>query len=304
MITVIIFAIVKVFGFFAVGIAGRLTGYVKEESINEWSRFAIDFLYLFLIFDSITQNLDRKQLFAVWPLPVIGFGAVFLGFCIGMLMKAGLLTGNKDIKKTFVHFCAINNSSYLPIVIAGNLWGGTAVANLFLLNLGTTVGLWTIGIVVLQTGNPFRNIKNLLCGNLIMVLVSTLLVITGLNRFLPSIMMQVCNSVGSMAVPLILTLTGATFADRRNLHINWQVVYVTIVRLIIFPLCTIPVLKLLPLTKDVYQISVIVCLMPVAVSSVLLIRRYGGHPEYASSTALVSTISALITVPIAIWILF
>jgi malate permease and related proteins len=304
MITIIIFAIIKIFGFFVIGIAAKITGYIKERSINELSKFAIDFLYPFLIFDSITQNLHRDRLTEVWPLPVIGFGLVLLGFIVGIVFQSGLFTKNKDIRKTFVHFCAINNSSYLPIIIATNIWGGPAVANLFLLNLGTTIGLWTIGIVVLQDGTIFKNIKNLLSGNLITVLVSIIIAVTGFSSYLPTVFMQIVNGAGAIAVPLILTLTGATLADPKGLKVNWHVIYVTIIRLVVFPFFAILLLKQLPLSKEVYSITVIVALMPVAVSSVLLIRRYGGSSEYASCTALVSTISALITVPLAIWMVF
>jgi malate permease and related proteins len=304
MITIIIFAIIKIFGFFAIGITAKISGYIKEQSINEWSKFAIDFLYPFLIFDSITQNLHRDRLAEVWPLPVIGFGLVLLGFIIGIVLQSGLFTKDKDIRKTFIHFCAINNSSYLPIVIATNLWGGPAVANLFLLNLGSTIGLWTMGIVVLQDGNLFKNIKNLFSGNLIIVLVSVVLAVTGLSTYLPAVLMQVVNGTGSIAVPLILTLTGATLADPKGLKVNWHVIYVTIIRLVVFPFFAILLIKQLPLSKEVYSITIIVALMPVAVSSVLLIRRFGGSSEYASCTALVSTIIALITVPLAIWMVF
>lgn len=301
----VILAIVEIFGFFLIGIAAKITGHIKDQHINEWSKFAIDFLYPFLIFSSITQNLHRDHLIEVWPLPVIGFSLVLLGFILGILLQSGLFTKSKDMRKTFIYFCTINNSSYLPIIIANNTLGSIAVANLFLLNLGTTVGLWTIGIAVLQNdNNVLKNIKYLFSGNLITVILSILIAVTGLNTFLPAVFMHVCNGTGSIAVPLILTLTGATIANPKGLKINWLVIYATIIRLAVFPLLAIFILKQLPLSKDVFSISVIVSLMPVAVSSVLFIRRYGGSAEYATSTVLISTLTALASVPLAIWLIF
>jgi malate permease and related proteins len=304
MVTIILLAIIEIFGFFTIGIAAKLSGYIKEQSINEWSTFAIDFLYPFLIFDSITRNFQREQLYTLWPLPLIGFCFVLAGFGAGMVLRFGLFSQDKDIKKTFVHFCAINNSSYLPIVIIQKIWGGTAVADLFLLNIGSTIGLWTIGIVVLQGGNFVKNIKNLFSSNLITVLVSLTITIAGLSSYIPAVFTNICNKAGIIAVPLILTLTGATLANPKGLRINWHVIYVTIIRLIVIPTLLILIIKALPLSKDVYNVSVIVALMPVAVSSALLVRRYGGANEYASSTALFSTSVALISVPLAIYLLY
>lgn len=304
MITIIFFAIVEIFGFFTIGVIARITGYIKEQSINEWSIFAIDFLYPFLIFDSISQNLHKDQLFALWPLPLIGFFFVLAGFVAGIALQFGLFSRDKDIKKTFVHFCAINNSSYLPIVIVQKIWGGAAVADLFLLNIGTTLGLWTIGIMILQEGKILKNFKNLFSGNLITVLVSIVIAITGLNFYIPAVFMNICNKAGVIAVPLILTLTGATLANPKSFRLNWHVIYITLARLIVIPAVLILILKMLPLSKDVYNVSAIVALMPVAVSSVLFVRRYGGANEYASSTALISTFTALLSVPAAVYLLF
>lgn len=300
----IFYAISEIFGFFTIGTIAKISGYIKEQHIDSWSKFSIDYLYPFLIFSTITQKLHRDLLFEVWPLPVIGFGLIVLGLILGIIFQGGLFTSNKEIRRAFVHFCAINNSAYLPIVIAQAIWGETAVVNLFLLNLGSTIGLWTIGIVILQNDFSIKNIRNLLSSNLIVTVISIIIGLSNLSSFFPSVLMHICEKAGSIAVPLILTITGAAIANPKALKIGWHVLYISVMRLVIFPAVAIAILKLLPLSYNVFSISVLVSLMPVAVSSVLLIRRYGGSPDYASSTAFFSTAFALISIPLAIWILF
>jgi predicted permease len=299
-----LYAVIEIFGFFTIGIIARICGYIKEQYIDAWSKFAIDYLYPFLIFSTIIQKLHKELLFEVWPLPIIGFGLTILGLILGLIFQVGLFTSSKDIKKAFIHFCTINNSAYLPIVIAQAIWGETAVVNLFLLNLGSTVGLWTIGIAVLQKDFSLKSIRNVLSSNLIVTVISIIIGISNLGNIFPSVLMHVCDKAGSIAVPLILTITGATIANSKAFKINWHVFYISAMRLAIFPVFAIAILKLLPLSNDVFSISVLVSLMPVAVSSVLLIRRYGGSPEYASSTAFYSTAFALVSIPVAISILF
>lgn len=304
MTTTIFYAIFEIFGFFTIGIIARVSGYIKEQHIDSWSKFAIDYLYPFLIFSTITQKLHREMLFEVWPLPVIGFGLILLGLILGLTFQRFLFTSNKEIRRAFVHFCAINNSAYLPIIIAHAIWGETAVVNLFLLNIGSTIGLWTIGIVVLQNDFSLKNLKNLLSSNLIVTVISIIIGITNLSSFFPSVLMHICEKTGAISVPLILTITGAAIANPKALKPGWHVIYVSAMRLVIFPVVAIAILNVLPLSSNVISISVLVSLMPVAVSSVLLIRRYGGSPEYASGTALFSTAFALISIPVALWILF
>jgi len=102
----------------------------------------------------------------------------------------------------------------------------------------------------------------------------------------------------------MLVLAGASLFKPAAWRISWQVVYVTLVRLFILPACAVVVLRLIPLPPDVYAISVIVALMPLAVSSVIYTRIFGGEPDFAASSSLVTTLIAIITVPIALWLLF
>jgi predicted permease len=76
------------------------------------------------------------------------------------------------------------------------------------------------------------------------------------------------------------------------------------VRLIILPLFTIAALKLLPLPQDVFALSVIIALMPLAVSQSIFTRIFGGNPAFAASSSLVSTLASIITIPLALWLLF
>jgi predicted permease len=58
------------------------------------------------------------------------------------------------------------------------------------------------------------------------------------------------------------------------------------------------------LPTDVYAIAVIIALMPLAASSVIYTRIFGGEPDYAASSSLVTTIASIVTIPLALWLLF
>jgi hypothetical protein len=102
----------------------------------------------------------------------------------------------------------------------------------------------------------------------------------------------------------MVILSGASLFRREAWHLSWQVVYATIVRLIVLPAIAVLVFRLFRLPSDVYSISVIVALMPGAVSAVIFARIYGGKPGFTASVALYSTLGAIATVPAALWILF
>jgi predicted permease len=76
------------------------------------------------------------------------------------------------------------------------------------------------------------------------------------------------------------------------------------VRLAVVPASTILLLKYLSLPADAFVLSAIVALMPFAVSQTIFTRIFGGDPDFAASYSFFSTLASIITIPIAIWLLF
>lgn len=301
----IIMAIAEIAGLFLFGTVARRLGYISDTDIDRWTRLIIDFLLPAFSFTSILKGLDTQKVHELWLLPVTGFLMVVIFTLAGMLLKGGLLTKNPTQKRTFLHLCAVNNSSFLPIIILRNTGGDGSLANLFLLYVGTLVGIWTIGMGVLGGESTKKErLKKLVSPNLIAIIAAIIIVLLGGRRIMPELALRIFSSAGSSAPELIMLLIGASLAKRGTLRISWQVIYTTLVRLLILPALMIPLLRLLPFSKEVYSVAVIVALMPTAISSVIYARRYGGMPDYAASTALMTTVCSVVTVPLAIWFLF
>ena len=52
-----------------------------------------------------------------------------------------------------------------------------------------------------------------------------------------------------------------------------------------------------------YEVCIVVALMPAASSSVLIAKRYGGCPDFTGQAILVTTLLSLLTIPLWLWIL-
>jgi malate permease and related proteins len=300
----IIISIAEIFGSLAIGGIGRFFRYVDEPDIDRWSRLVLDFLYPAFIFSSITAGFQNERLHELWPLPLLGFGLPLLFLMVGIPLKFGLRTNDPKTVRTFLHFCIVNNYAYLPIVIVRNLWGDAMLADLLFLNLGSTLALWTFGIAVLGGAGIQQTIKNLVTPNLVATLLALIVAVFGWHHHLPKVISHIVMSAGSASIPMMLVLAGASMFKPSAWRISWKVVYIAIVRLLLLPACAILLLKLLPLSPDVYKIATIVALMPLAVSSVIFTRIYGGEPDYAVSATLVTTVGGIVTVPVAVWMLF
>jgi predicted permease len=301
----IILSIAEIFGLLAVGAAGRHFRYVDERDIDRWSRLVLDFLYPAFIFSSITAGFRNGFGGGQWILPLIGLGISVGGVLLGFALRYGLRTNDRDTVRTFLYFCAVNNYGFLPIVIVQNLWGGKVMlANLFFLTLGSTVATWTIGVGVLGGTDTKQMVRNLLSPNLLATLAALFVSWLGWSGHIPRIVSHILASAGAASVPMMLVLAGASLFKPSAWRVSWQVVYITLVRLLLLPACAVAVLRLLPLSSDAYAIAVIIALMPLAVSSVIYTRIFGGEPGFAASASLVTTLASIVTVPVALWLLF
>ena len=73
-------------------------------------------------------------------------------------------------------------------------------------------------------------------------------------------------------------------------------VWGVICRLIIIPVITVAVLKLLHLPQMIYNVALIIALMPTSCASVIIVGKYGGDVDYSGQQLLLSTLLSPATV--------
>ena len=296
----ILLALLEICCLLGLGWLARQLTYIREMDLGRWSSFVFDFLFPPLLFHTIVVNLEVERIPELWPLPLLGIGMMGFGAAAGFALHRGLSSKDNELRKTFRHFCAVNNYGLLPVIIIARLWGPAGVAKLFVLNLGSNIGFWTIGVALLSGGGMRKGLRNMINPPVITIVLALVVALAGWGRYVPEFLLTISQRIGAGAVPLAIILSGAALHvvsfrdDRRDL------IYLTIIRLIALPLVTAGVLRLLPIAADVYQIAVIVAVMPVAVTTSLLTRRFGGSPQFAAGAAVITTLISVLTVPLAV----
>jgi predicted permease len=178
------------------------------------------------------------------------------------------------------------------------------LAGLFYLTLGSTIATWTVGVGVLGSTDVRQMVRNLLSPILVATVAAIALSWCGVVRHIPAVAGHIIASAGAASVPMMVVLAGASLFKPSAWRITWQVVYVTIIRLAVLPFCAVIVLRIIPLPHEMYALAVIVALMPLGVSSVIYTRIFGGAPDFAASSSLATTAASVVTVPVALWLLF
>lgn len=291
-------AIVETFLAFGLGALAMRYQFLQPGDLPRLGRLTLDLMFPLMVFSSITRNFDPSRLNDLWLMPVLGFALMAFGALAGLGLRRGMRGRTPARLATFHHFCAVNNYVFLPLIVLDKIWGEHYVSLLLLMNVGSTIGFWTIGVLTLGGSGLSQSIKNIFSINLLAVAAALFVSFLGLP--IPTVLANTARSIGDASVPVMLLLIGAAIYNSAGkiFHYKFDVLYLSAVRLVLLPLLIVLALKLLPLPREVYEVTFVVALMPVSSSSVLITQRYGGCTDFAGQAIVVTTVLSLFSIPL------
>lgn len=292
-------AILETFFIFGIGVYAWKRRMLLPENLDQLTRLTLDVFFPLLTFSTITRTFDPGKLNELWIMPLLGLALMVGGALCGIFFKRFLRSRDPARLRTFHHICAINNYVFLPIIVLDNVWGSRHVALILLMNVGSTIGFWTIGILTLSGHSDWKDAGKSLCSVNIAAVLAALLV-AFLKIPVPAALGDALESLGNISIPFMLLLIGVALAvNYRSVFTHvFDMLYLAAVRLVAIPLVLILVLLALPLPREAFEVAMVVALMPAASSSVLVARRYGGSEEMAGQAIIVTTLLSLITIPL------
>ncbi|MBO7147483.1 MAG: AEC family transporter [Lentisphaeria bacterium] len=299
----VFWGILKTFAYFGLGGLALRLKYVDQESSAKFGRFVVDMLFPLYTFYCIVTNFHKDEAEALWQLPALGLGIVVFNMLCGFVLQYGMRFKTPRRKATFVHLATMNNYVFLPLILLQDLYGEKAVAYLLLFSIGSTIGFWTCGVATLAGSDWKSALKNIISSNTIAVVLGLICVFC--NIPVPQGILIFCKDIGQVAVISAMILTGCTIfgSFTRLIAYPADAVYMLVTRLIILPLLTVPLLKLLPLDPMIANVAILVALMPASCSSALIVRKYGGSADLAGQSIVFSTLCSLITIPLFLYFL-
>ena len=180
---------------------------IKSTDLGRLSRLTLDLFFPLLTFSTITRNFDPSNLSELWLMPVLGIAIMLVGAVIGHYLKRFLRDKTPARLGTFHHICAINNYVFLPIIILQNVWGERHVALLLLMNVGSTIGFWTIGVMTFTGGGTLgKALRSIFSINVAAVVAALLVCFLGIP--IPEPLAYSIRYLGDITVPFMLVVIG------------------------------------------------------------------------------------------------
>ncbi|MEP2777397.1 MAG: AEC family transporter [Luteolibacter sp.] len=298
----IILAVLPVYLLMATGAVLRKTRILKREHDAGIMHIVFSVMLPCFILDR-TLGEDILQNFGTLTTGAgLGFLFIVTGIAIGWIGAKSIgLSPGKGFR-TFALASGCQNYGFAAVPVVEILWGSSAVALLFVHNIGVEVAIWSVGVMILS-GEKGIQWKRLINGPIIAVALALTLVTLGVDDKVTGPIRTTLSMIGIGAFPIAILMTGASIADLVGTEKpSWKIALAScIVRLVVVPVIIILCAKFIPMSVELRQILVVQAAMPAALVPILLARIYGGQPGVAVQVVVATTLVSLITLPFLIY---
>ena len=121
-----------------------------------------------------------------------------------------------------------------------------------------------------------------------------------LVKYVPAFVMTSLSSASACLGPVAMLISGFVIAgyDLKGLFLKKDVYVLSVLRLLVLPALAILAVILLGGSTDIIKYSLIAFAAPVGMNTIVYPATFGGDPKPGASMVLISSILAIITMPI------
>lgn len=215
-----------------------------------------------------------------------------------------LLLPVKENKKTILHFANIfTNTGYVGFPILNSIYGPEGVIYGSIFNMFFVIFVWTYGLLIFEGDFDNKELKIelkkiLLNPSIIAVFLGIIIMLFEFQ--LPSPLLSSIESIGNTTTPISMIIIGTILSQVkiRNYIKDWTIYYGIATRLIIIPIFIYIISLLIDDTSKALYTVIIMSAMPASTMTSILAESFDKEKEYAAIIVSITTLFALITVPI------
>lgn len=232
---------------------------------------------------------------------VINIFGIFLGKLFVQLFYP------KSTKKAEIAILSgLGNTGYIGIPLCAVLIGPEGALYAAIFDAGVDVTIWTIATFLLQKDKRF-NLKMLRSFINIPMIAIVFGLLSAFIGFKPaSIFIDLFDRLAGLAVPLAMFYIGMIIMSlqRSKVSESTQKIWLPItVKLIILPIVVTVMITMTQLETIIVQTVIIQSMMPTITLASILFAKYSGDEEMGAVTTVVSTIIALLTIPLMLYVI-
>ena len=289
------------------GVLIKKLNLISDKGIDDLSKLLVDFFWPALIFYQVTSSLSAEDIINNISLPVFAIITGVTGYILGILFVK-IFRYQDNIKTIFLYNSTINNFVFMVIPFVGIFFPENGLGLLFIHNIGYIFIIWTLGVFIFQGEfNIKKSLIGLLNPGFIITVVATIITLLGINKYIPKLLLDGINTMGSPTLAIAMIVVGARIYNlgKEAIKFNLNNILIAFNRLILIPFVLFLLSYLLKdfFPKEVIGIFMIVNIMPVSVISVSMAIRYNSDPDLAAQHVVSNHLISILTIPVYIMLI-
>lgn len=232
---------------------------------------------------------------------IIEFGiSTFLG-AVALLVAvfiARVLYGKRTIDQ---FAAAFSNAGFIGIPLVKEALGEKAVFYLVGMIAMLNILQWTYGAMILTGKKQSVSLKNMLFNPIVFgTAIGLILFLTGFGGRLPSIISQTIQGISAINAPVAMIVLGTYLAKTswKELFTDLELYKLAVVRLILIPIVTILIFKILPGSSQMHMAIAIGAGAPVGANVAVYSQINHLDYAYACRTVAFTTILSIVVMPV------
>jgi len=294
-----------------IGYFARKRELLSSQGSADLSKLLINIIMPLFIFNAFRIEYNPSYLNTMIAMALMVLLYLVVSLLLGKFF-AGRFTKTPVDNRTFVYNTVFGNVAFLAFPIIISIFKGQPEAIFFasLFTLVQNLFQWTVGVNLIKPQkNVFASIRNMFQPMLIAILIG--LVFYFFRITLPSPVIDISNSLGNMAIPIALIVTGSTLVGFKFSDIigNKTVQAAALLKTFIFPLVFVIILFFLPLSilgeKMAFMLRTIIVIQvagPLQASSTAFIKNFGGNDDMTARIVFLSTLYCLVSIPLFLFL--
>ncbi|MBM3419665.1 MAG: AEC family transporter [Bacteroidetes bacterium] len=295
-----------------IGVAAAAFGVLNESAREILAKIIFNItLPLMLLTTFSRMDITPKLLVNSYSMMILSFAVMMFMLLTGWL-SSRLLRLNRSDSSVFITHSVFGNIIYLGYPVVHALFGDEGLLYASMMQLVSNVLMWTLGVVLLSSGNGTPVGKSMLK----VFNINTFAIIIGLVMFLagiklPEVLMKSLGGLGNSNTYLSMIYIGVLmyYGNIRGMVGRKIVYFLTFNKLIAVPVLLAVFFSLLSgftgyqPDKLVLSVLIIESSMPCMANIIILAKVFGADERLATANVFVSTIVSLLTLPLILFMM-
>ncbi|WP_432357056.1 AEC family transporter [Sporosarcina sp. UB5] len=293
-----------------IGVILSRTFHFNEDTRNVFVSLIVNVGMPCIILSSILQvEIDGDLLQKILLVFILSIGINVLGIGIGYLF-AVVFHKNVDRAKELAILSGLGNTGFIGIPLCAVLLGPEGALYAAMFDAGVDFTIWTVGALMLQKDRQIGlgMLRTMINPPIIAIIVGVSMAL--FNYRPPFLIQDLFDRLAAIAAPLAMFYIGIMMMNLfqtksvRGLQRSRSTLWLPMtVKLILLPIFAVLIGKTLSLNLVMQQTLLIQAAMPTLTLSSILFAKYSADEEMGVITTIVSTLAALLTIPVMIYLL-